>query len=528
MHSGKRLMRRFYASCFILLVLSGCSPQSERLVVDERYNVPFPKARLLFDLAHAHPQEPGGHLDQNTYSYYELTSWHSLLKALGCTGVSSDLLLEGRLTRSLLDDYELLCLFFPEHPAPPLSLKEMDALEGWVRAGGGLFIVGEHHNAGYSSERLNPLLARFGMALPYGSVEDGANAFSSGSWHKCFDFVDHPVTRGVRAVGVRTTGAITVQSSHSDRPVGLMASSSSAFLDKWNPQVPPAFTGDQTRQPDEPEGPFFEMAAATPARGRVVVVADHNVFDNLTVRYVDNLKLALQAWNWLAGEKLDTLAREPQMSILIPETTRPSDIMKPDSSIKGHGARTFYTFFTVLNRHPGTIAHCTEFLDDQDYAMVLVTPQQRRFSPSYLKYLRKQHKRGATIVIMADAGIDLGQGTRQVLDTFEVALGPSPPELLRINGQLTVGESSVGQCTLQIYPWLTSGAEVVMTLTGLEGEYPVIARYAPGVVVVLQAQIFRNRAFQTKDGYTLPRESVKPNEDGLTVYRAVWAWLDQL
>lgn len=494
-------------------------------MLDSRYNVSPARARLLFDLAHAHPQVPGGSLDKESYGYYEITSWHQLLKTLGSGGVSSDLLLQGEITKSLLDDYDLFCLFFPELPAPPLTVKEMDALEEWVRAGGGLFVAGEHHNSGLSSERLNPLLARFGLELTYGSIVDEENAYASGAWHKYFDFTEHPITRGVRAVGVRTTGSIELENSHPDRPIGLMTSSPSAFLDNWNPELREhRFTGDFIGQVDEPKGSFLAMAAALPGKGRLVLVGDHNMFDNLTLRYVDNLKLGLQAWNWLAGEKLDISVKEQGRTILIPETLRPSDIMMPDS---GDGAQAFYTFFTVLNRHPDTIAHCTEFLDG-DYSMVMVVPQSMRFARPYLEYLKKQHKKGATILVMLDPGISLGEGTRQVLQEFEVSPGPLPEQKQKKTGELMVGDQSVGRCTLEVYPWQTLGSEVLMKLVNVEGEYPILVQHSPGVQIVLQAQMFRNRAFQTKDGYTLPRESVKPNEDGLTVYRAVWAWLDGL
>jgi hypothetical protein len=532
----KSAIRRFgpAALATLLLLLTGCAPQPDQLPgrppkpLDTRYCVSPAKARLLFDLAHARPQTPGASLDKESYGYYENTSWHSLLKTLGRGGVSSDLLVEGEITKSLLDDYDLFCLFFPELPAPPLTVKEMDALEEWVRGGGGLFIAGEHTNTGRSSERINPLLARFGMELAYGTVMDEDNTFSLGGWDKYFDFPEHPVTRGIRAVGVRTAGAIELEESHPDRPVGLMVSSPSAFLDNWNPELMESgFAGDFIRKPDEPQGRFVVMAAATPGDGRLLVIGDHNMFDNVTLRYVDNLKLGLQAWNWLAGEKLDLPVKEQDKTVLILETRRPSDIMMPDCSKEGYGADTFYTLFTALNRHPDTIAHCTEFLDG-DYSVVMVVPQKMRFGRPYLEYLKQQHKKGATIVVMADPSISLGEGTRQVLQEFEVSLDPLPEQKQKETGELTVGDQSVGRCTLEVYPWQTVGSEVVMKLVTAEREYPIIVQYAPGIQIVLQAQMFRNRAFQTADGYTLPRETVKPNEDGLAVFRALWAWLDGL
>lgn len=511
-----------------LVFVVGCSRGSEQIILQGRYEAqPSEKVRLLFDLVHAYPQVPGGHLDKNSYGYYEITSWHSLLKAMTLAGVSSDLMVKGEITSSLLENYQLFCLFYPEHPAPPLSEQEIEALERWVRAGGGLMVVGEHHNIRHSSERLNPLLQRFGIQLSYGCVIDDANAFASGSWHKCFDFAEHPASHGVRAVAVRTATAIEFDESHPDRPRGLMASSPTAFLDDWDPKTP-AFLGDYARQPEEPEGRFYEMAAASPGQGRVIVVGDHNMFDNLTLRYVDNLKLALQSWNWLAGEALRLPVNEPETKILVPETTRPSDIMNPDATEGGQGAFAFYTFFTVLNRHPDTIAHCSEFFDS-DYSAVLVVPQPNKFARPYLDYLVGQQQKGASIVIMVDATTEQGEGTKQVLQEFDLSLDLPAQKSLRKTGDLVVGDQTIGSCTLEVLPWEAKAEEkVLMKFVTDDGEYPIIVELSSGIQVVLQAQLFRSRAFQSNEGYNLPREGNKPNQDGQVVYQALWAWLDDL
>ncbi len=527
-NSSRQYRRLTLVLVAISLLTVGCNTPTPQ-TIDTRYNTHHAKVRLLFDLAHAHPQILGGHLDKDSYGYYEVTSWHSLLNTLRNAEVSTDLLVKGEITGTLLDDYQLFCLFFPEKPAPPLTIDEIHALEKWVRNGGGLFIVGEHNNAGYSSERLNPLLSRFGIEMGYGCVVDDANAFTTGAWHKCFDFSDHPVTANVRAVAVRTGGALEINESHPDQPRGIVRSSKTAYLDHWNPDLPPAFTGDFVRQPEEPEGAFFEMAVATPGKGRVVILGDHNIFDNLTLHYVDNLKCALQAWNWLAREKLDITVAGDEKTILVPETTRPSDIMRPDSSRDGHGANTLYTFFTVLNRHPTTVAHCTEFLDDKNYSMVIVAPQRQKFSSRYLKYLRSKYQEGAVITVLTDAGIGLGDGTKQVLQELEVSLGPLPKEKLRKEGELVAGDLSVGRSTVDVYPWhLGEERRTLLKLVTEEREYPIIVEYAPRIQIVLQAQMFYNRAFQTSEGFTLPRELVKPNENGLVVFGAIWAWLDTL
>ena len=202
--------------------------------------------------------------------------------------------------------------------------------------------------------------------------------------------------------------------------------------------------------------------------------------------------------------------------------------MFPDSSRDGgNGSLAFYTFFTVLNRHPGTIAYCTEFLED-DYSIVVLPPKKTRFARSDLEYIKRQHKKGATIVVMVDPDQGLGEGTELVLKEFEVDLGPLPKQIRSETGDLLVGDQSVGRCKVGVYPWPETGSEVVMKLATANREYPIIVQYAPGIQLVLQAQMLRNDFFESTTGRNLSRETHKPNEDGLTVFRAVWAWLDGL
>ena len=112
-----------------------------------------------------------------------------------------------------------------------------------------------------------------------------------------------------------------------------------------------------------------------------------------------------------------------------------------------------------------------------------------------------------------------------LVEQFEVI----PKEKLRKEGELVAGDLSVGRSTVDVYPWhLGEERRTLLKLVTEEREYPIIVEYAPRIQIVLQAQMFYNRAFQTSEGFTLPRELVKPNENGLVVFGAIWAWLDTL
>ena len=67
---------------------------------------------------------------------------------------------------------------------------------------------------------------------------------------------------------------------------------------------------------------------------------------------------------------------------------------------------------------------------------MIVAPQRQKFSPRYLDYLRSRYQEGAVITVLADAGIGLGDGTKQVLQEFEVSLGLLPKGKLKRKANL--------------------------------------------------------------------------------------------
>jgi hypothetical protein len=68
------------------------------------------------------------------------------------------------LTPALLANYDVMVLKTPTSAYAP---AEVDAIVAWVRAGGGLFLVGDHTNVFGSSTYLNPIADRFKMYFRY-------------------------------------------------------------------------------------------------------------------------------------------------------------------------------------------------------------------------------------------------------------------------------------------------------------------------------------------------------------------------
>jgi hypothetical protein len=66
--------------------------------------------------------------------------------------------------------------------SPRLAPEELDAVEAWVRAGGGLLVLGEEEQDKYGNN-LNELLARFGLAVEHDAVQDyGHHHGTAPSW----------------------------------------------------------------------------------------------------------------------------------------------------------------------------------------------------------------------------------------------------------------------------------------------------------------------------------------------------------
>src|SRR4051812_2522407 len=97
---------------------------------------------------------------------------------------------EGQFTDAMLAPYDVLVLAHPSDPAwerttslgsPVLLPEEIDTVERWVRAGGGLVVLGECDQDKYGNN-LNELLARFGVRIRTATVQDLHNHKGVATW----------------------------------------------------------------------------------------------------------------------------------------------------------------------------------------------------------------------------------------------------------------------------------------------------------------------------------------------------------
>jgi hypothetical protein len=94
------------------------------------------------------------------------------------------------LTAATLDVCDLLVIAHPSDPkwerttaigSPQLSGEEIDAVETFVRGGGGLVVLGETEQDKYGNN-LNELLARFGLGLANETVQDYEHCAGAPTW----------------------------------------------------------------------------------------------------------------------------------------------------------------------------------------------------------------------------------------------------------------------------------------------------------------------------------------------------------
>ncbi len=97
---------------------------------------------------------------------------------------------DGELTAMALSGSDLLVIAHPSEPkwerttavgSPHLSAEEIDTIEAFVRAGGGLIVLGETEQDKYGNN-VNDLLARFGLGLANDTVQDYEHCTAAPTW----------------------------------------------------------------------------------------------------------------------------------------------------------------------------------------------------------------------------------------------------------------------------------------------------------------------------------------------------------
>jgi hypothetical protein len=150
-----------------------------------------PLARVLFDEAHgeawtirpdvAQAMQPS-HPQDSSYAQAaeRLRAWDMDVRAHT----------EGTLTPEVLESVDVLVIAHPSEPrwertvpggGPLLSRAEIDAIDAWVRAGGGLVVLAEEEQEKYGNN-LGELVAPYGIAINNDVVSDYTHHRDAPHW----------------------------------------------------------------------------------------------------------------------------------------------------------------------------------------------------------------------------------------------------------------------------------------------------------------------------------------------------------
>ncbi len=260
-----------------------------------------PSARILFDESHsqawtvrpeiAHAIQP---------SHPEDSSYALAADALRRRDLEVAVHEAGPLRGGVLEGADALVLAHPSDAAwervvpggsPELSAEELDAIQAFVRAGGGLIVLGESEQAKYG-DNLNDLLAHFGIRIENDTLSDYARHRSSPHW--ILAELEHPQD-GVDLVA-RVHEACFYRA-------GRLA----VAEEMWDTVIPADDDADLrdvevlARASATASTPHAALLAVTTyGEGRVVVAADSDLFGDDCIGELDHEDLWLNLVHWAA------------------------------------------------------------------------------------------------------------------------------------------------------------------------------------------------------------------------------------
>ncbi len=287
---GPEFPRRAGARLLVALLLG---LGSVSIVLGNHYWEPgvAKQGRVLLDEAHSRWERSDKAYDTEWYGNESGYNYYCMAEYVG-HHYELDRNLDAELTPELLAGYDVLLLKTPTESYAP---AELDAIEQFVRGGGGLFAFGEHTNVFGSSVYLNPVLRRFGMAVRYDSVFDIERR-----WEQLRTFAPHgrsAITAQVPFLLFAVSCSITSK-SWDVRPVirsgGLWSLPIEYAAGNFYPHVE-----DTTYARF---GAFDQMVAAAADRGRVVLFGDSTIYSNFLAFQPGKPELLLGAVEWLNRE----------------------------------------------------------------------------------------------------------------------------------------------------------------------------------------------------------------------------------
>jgi hypothetical protein len=257
---------------------------------------------LIIDQVHASKQPYDSHMGPTDYRYDQMFGLGRAFEPVRQAGVPLQVE-DRRISPSVLAGASSLFINLPSGDNAPFLHDEVEAIDAFVRAGGGLVLVVDHSDCYFHAEQLLPLTSRLGIELPPVTACDIPPATLSPktrAWLHVTDVPEHPVTRGVDALGVATAAEVLGPEDWTT----LMWTGASGWADIWEPYLRPdsaGLTGDLEQHEGEDSRPVAMAVAGQHGKGRVVVLGDQNMLGSALIGIEDNQRLFANAIGWSIG-----------------------------------------------------------------------------------------------------------------------------------------------------------------------------------------------------------------------------------
>ena len=243
---------------------------------------PEKPGRILIDDRFCGIWEPTARrLDTEWYGDFATYSFTSLAEWLG-KWYSVDANIGKPYDDDLLSRYDVLVIKTPEEAIPD---EEAEAIDRFVRRGGGLLLVGDHTNLLGMGTHLNALSAKYGIRFRYDSVSDGP----TGGFVNCYG----PLIG--RHVGALHVDHLEFMTSCSLQLSGLAEAVLAADGCRREPHdyAASSFFGRHGPHPEMEHGRTVLAATTRVGRGRVSAFTDSTVWSSFAVFEKDREKLAM-------------------------------------------------------------------------------------------------------------------------------------------------------------------------------------------------------------------------------------------
>jgi len=266
-----------------LIVLASYSLVTACLFVDPGQKK---SGRILIDEGHSDwewtttPMDTVTFGERSTYNYFCLKRLLAHYYEVNTT--SQELNLE------LLSRHDIL---IAKTPTRHYSHDEADAIEAFVRNGGGLLLISDHTDVFGMTTFINPIASRFGLEFQRDATFD----LDSGKFSifQPWMALPHPIIRNVAPLVFLTTCTIESPPRSQDVIIGRGLGTEGPDYSTRN------FLGDREKRQPIKFGAFLQLVALPFEQGRVVGFTDSTIFSSFCLFMPGKSELSLNIIDWL-------------------------------------------------------------------------------------------------------------------------------------------------------------------------------------------------------------------------------------